>query len=340
VDRAVDDDGVVPVAGDRVGYGDALRVHARRTDRGVVVLTAVPVQAVDDPLRLVRTALLLGLPLLLLAAAAGVWMTVGRTLRPVEQLRAGAEDVTAADPAGRLPVPAAEDEIRRLAETLNGMLDRLESGGARQRAFVADAAHELRSPLAAVRTTLEVALVHPDPEGAEATLRTALEETVRLGRLVDDLLLLARLDAAAPRRVNRVDLADVVTDVVPALAPHSQLSAEPAAVVGDRDGLGRVVRNLVENAVRHAASEVRVTVTSGQQVELVVDDDGPGIPAAERERVFDRFHRVDSPRSREAGGAGLGLAIVRELVTTMGGTVVAEPSPLGGSRFRVRLPRA
>ena len=340
VDRAVDDEGALPVDGDRVGYGDALRVHARRTSTGEVVLAGVPVQAVDDPLRLVRTALLLGLPLLLLAAAGGVWLTVGRTLRPVEQLRAGAEAVTAADPARRLPVPAAEDEVRRLAETLNGMLDRLESGTTRQRAFVADAAHELRSPLAAVRTTLEVALVHPDPEGAEATLRTALEETVRLGRLVDDLLLLARLDAAAPRRVTRVDLADVVADVVPALAPHAQLSAEPAAVLGDRDGLGRVVRNLVENAVRHAASDVRVTVTDGQQVELLVDDDGPGIPAAERERVFDRFHRVDSPRSREAGGAGLGLAIVRELVTTMGGTVAAEPSPLGGSRFLVRLPRA
>jgi HAMP domain-containing protein len=137
VEQALVDDGVVPVDGDRVGYGDALRVHARRTSTGAVVLAGVPVQAVDDPLRLVRTALLVGLPLLLLAAAGGVWLTVGRTLRPVEQLRVGAEEVTAADPSRRLPVPAAEDEVRRLADTLNGMLDRLESGGARQRAFVA-----------------------------------------------------------------------------------------------------------------------------------------------------------------------------------------------------------
>ena len=333
VERAAARDGVVPVDGDRVGYGDALRVHALRTDGGPVVLAAVPVQAVDDPLRLVRTALLVGLPLLCLAAVGGVWLTVGRTLRPVEQLRAGAEDVTAADPARRLPVPAAEDEVRRLAETLNGMLDRLEAGGARQRAFVADAAHELRSPLAAVRTTLEVALVHPDPDGAEPALRTALEETVRMGRLVNDLLLLARLDAAAPPPAAAVDLADVVREV----AAGAELHVVPALVLGDRDALGRVVRNLVENAARHAAATVRVTVTA-DPVELVVEDDGPGIPAAERERVFDRFHRLDSPRSRDAGGAGLGLAIVRELVTSMGGTVVAEASPAGGARLRVRLP--
>jgi signal transduction histidine kinase len=230
--------------------------------------------------------------------------------------------------------------VRRLADTLNGMLDRLEAGGTRQRAFVADAAHELRSPLAAVRTTLEVALVHPDPEGVEPTLRTALEETVRLGRLVDDLLLLARLDAAAPRPLARVDVGQLVADVVPGLAPHAQLALQPAVVLGDRDGLVRVVRNLVENASRHAVAHVRVTVADGEQVALQVDDDGPGIPASERERVFDRFYRVDTPRSRAAGGAGLGLAIVHELVTSMGGTVVAEDSPAGGSRFSVRFPAA
>ena len=215
VERALRSREAVAVAGDRVGYGDGLRVLARRTDRGQVVLAAVPVTAVDDPLRLVRTALLGGLPLLLLGAAAGVWLTVGRTLRPVEQLRAGAEAVTAADPSQRLPLPVAQDEVRRLAETLNGMLDRLEAGGARQRAFVADAAHELRSPLAAVRTTLEVALVHPDPGGPEPALRTALEEVLRTGRLVEDLLLLARLDAGAPPRPAQVDLPAVVRRVVP-----------------------------------------------------------------------------------------------------------------------------
>ena len=337
VERAVADEEAVLVEGDRLGYGDELRVLVRRTDRGPVVLAAVPVTAVDDPLRLVRGALLVGLPLLLLASTAGVWLTVGRTLRPVEQLRAGAEAVTAADPSRRLPVPAAEDEVRRLAETLNGMLDRLEAGGARQRAFVADAAHELRSPLAALRTVLEVALVHPDPDGPEPTLHTALEEVLRMGRLVDDLLLLARLDAGVPRRAREVDLAGVVRALVP---DGVVLDLAPARVVADPDALGRVVRNLVDNALRHATRTVAVTVGAGDGVELLVDDDGPGIPEPDRERVFDRFHRLDSPRTRDAGGTGLGLAIVRELVAAAGGTVAVERSPAGGARLRVCLPAA
>ncbi len=337
VERAVEGDEAVQVEGDRLGYGGRLRVLVRRTDRGPVVLAATPVTAVDDPLRLVRGALLAGLPLLLLASTVGVWLTVGRTLRPVEQLRAGAEGVTAADPSRRLPVPAAEDEVRRLAETLNGMLDRLEAGGARQRAFVADAAHELRSPLAALRTVLEVALVHPDPDGPEPTLRIALEEVLRMSRLVDDLLLLARLDAGVPRRLQEVDLAEVVREVVP---DGVVLDLVPAHVTGDRDALGRVVRNLVDNALRHAAGTVGVTVTAGDTVELLVDDDGPGIPESDRDRVFDRFTRLDSPRTRDAGGTGLGLAIVRELVAAAGGTVTAERSPAGGARLRVRLPAA
>ena len=346
VERALVQDEPAVVDGRRVGQGDALRVLVRRTGAGPVVLAATSVTTVDDPLRLVRAALLVGLPLLLVGAAAGVWVTVGRTLRPVEQLRAGAEEVTAADPSRRLPVPTAQDEVRRLAETLNGMLDRLEAGGARQRTFVADAAHELRSPLAALRTVLEVALVHPDPAGPEPTLELALEEVLRMGRLVDDLLLLARLDAGVPRRTRVVDLAEVVRALLDgpaagaAPAPEVALDLARADVRADPDGLSRVVRNLVDNARRHAASRVTVTVRPGDPVELVVDDDGPGIPEAERERVFDRFFRLDSPRSREAGGAGLGLALIRELVGSAGGTVVAERSPAGGARLHVRLPPA
>ena len=348
--RAVDTGEAVQVGGDRVGHGDDLRVLAQQAGSGHAVLAAVPLTAVDDPLRLVRAALLVGLPLLLAAAASGVWATVGRTLRPVEQLRAGAEAVTAADPARRLPVPAAQDEVRRLAETLNGMLDRLAAGSERQRAFVADAAHELRSPLAAVRTTLEVALVHPDPDETEAVLSTALSEVLRMGRLVDDLLLLARLDAGAPRPPRPVDLAAVVRSVLGSGAPGpdgggpgpvavaTDLAA--ARVLADPDGLARVVRNLLDNARRHARSRVEVAVVEGDQVELVVDDDGAGIPVEERERVFDRFHRLDTPRSRDLGGAGLGLALVRELVAAFGGTVAVDDAPLGGARLRVRLPAA
>jgi signal transduction histidine kinase len=342
--EAVTSGAALQIGGDRVGYGDALRVLASRTDRGPVVLAAVPVTAVDDPLRLVRTALVVGLPLLLVASATGVWVTVGRTLRPVEQLRAGAEAVTAADPDRRLPVPQAQDEVRRLAETLNGMLDRLAAGGARQRAFVADAAHELRSPLAAVRTTLEVALVHPDPAQTEAVLATALEEVLRMGRLVDDLLVLARLDAGAPRRTREVDLAEVVRSVLDNGADTTDLqvraSLERAPVVADPDGLTRIVRNLLDNARRHARSQVVVSVRAGSPVELAVDDDGPGIPVQERERVFDRFHRLDTPRSRDLGGAGLGLALVRELAGSSGGTVEVQTAPTGGARLLVRLPAA
>ena len=339
VDRALSASDAVRVDGDRAGVGDALRVLARSTGGGEVVLAAVPLTAVDDPLRVVRTALLLALPLLLLASAGGVWLTVGRTLRPVEQLRSGAEAVTAADPSRRLPLPGAQDEVRRLAETLNGMLDRLEAGGARQRTFVADAAHELRSPLAAIRTTLEVALVHPDPDGVETVLRSAHQDVLRTGRLVEDLLLLARLDARAPRPARVVDLVEVVREVAPDVLVEPTLAPSARALVlGDPEALGRVVRNLVENARRHAAGVVTVRVLAGDPVELLVDDDGPGIPAADRERVFDRFHRLDAPRSRDTGGAGLGLAIVLELVGAAGGRVSAESAPGGGARLRVQLP--
>ena len=167
-----------------------------------------------------------------------------------------------------------------------------------------------------------------------------------MGRLVDDLLLLARLDAGVPPRTSVVDVAEVVREVLDgptaaaASAPEVVLELAPADVRVDRDGLGRVVRNLVDNARRHAATRVTVTVRPGDPVELVVDDDGPGIPDEERERVFDRFFRLDSPRSRDAGGSGLGLALVRELVASAGGTVSAERSPAGGARLRVRLPPA
>jgi len=157
-----------------------------------------------------------------------------------------------------------------------------------------------------------------------------------MGRLVDDLLLLARLDAGVPRRVREVDLAEVVRELVP---DGVVLDLAPARVLADPDALGRVVRNLVDNA-RRSARTVSVTVRAGEHVELFVDDDGPGIPEQDRERVFDRFHRLDSPRARDAGGTGLGLAIVRELVASAGGSVAVEQAPAGGARLRVRLPPA
>ena len=337
----------VQVEADRVASGGGLRVQARPASvGGLTILAAVSVTAVDDPLRLVRLALLVGLPLLLLASMAGVWATVGRTLRPVAALRAGAEAVTSDEPSRRLPTPASDDEIRRLADTLNGMLDRLEAGGTRQRAFVADAAHELRSPLAALRTTLEVAVLHPAPTESAEVLTSALEDVLRMGRLVEDLLLLARQGAGAGRPVRRVDLARVAAAVVQEVTARPgrlpvHLQASSAVVLAEPTALARVVRNLLENALRHASSsvEVGVGVVEGQ-VELTIDDDGTGIAAADRDRIFERFTRLDTPRSRGAGGSGLGLAIVRDVVASLGGTVSAAAASSGGARLRVTLPPA
>lgn len=343
VESAVRRGGPAFLGGDRTGYGDRLRVLATRTERGPVVVVAVPVTAQNDSLRVVRLALALGVPVLLAGLAGAVWLTVGRTLRPVDELRAGAEAVSAREPSRRLPVPSARDEVQRLARTLNGMLDRLEAGAQQQRAFVADAAHELRSPLAALRTELEVSLAHPDAAGHEQQSAAALNEVLRMSRLVDDLLLLARLDGSTRAHSVDVDLAEVARAVAPAAGPdaHVALTLGFAPVYGDPDALARVVRNLVDNAARHTNGVIEVrTHRANEMVELIVDDDGPGIPAGERERVFDRFARVDSPRSRDAGGTGLGLAIVRQIVTAHGGTVRAEQRPGGGARLVVRLPAA
>jgi signal transduction histidine kinase len=278
------------------------------------VVVGVGLTEVMESLRVVRDAVLVGFPVLLAALAALSWAIVGRALRPVEALRAAAEEITAAGTPRRLPVPDADDEIHRLAVTLDGMVQRLERARRRQRAFVADAAHELRSPLAALRTRLEVAQRRGtvSPEG----LDDLVAEAERLSRLVDDLLLLARLDEAGPARTEPVSVADVVAGVT---VPVTVAVPGGVRVPGD---VRRVLANLVDNAVRHAASRVEVTVTAdGGEVVLVVTDDGPGIAAGDRERVFERFTRLDDARPRDGGGAGLGLAIVRDLVRGHGGTV-------------------
>jgi signal transduction histidine kinase len=264
---------------------------------------------------------------------------VAAALGPVEALRTGAERITGEGGTDRLPVPDGRDEIHRLAVTLNGMLDRLAAARARQRAFVADAAHELRSPLANMRTELEVAQRLGDPPGTA----DLLADVERLTRLVDDLLLLARADDA-PGLVSRepVDMAELVRDVAGRYAgtrvPVTVADGEARWVEGDPRALRHVVVNLVDNAVRHAASRVTVTVGgTAAGVELTVRDDGPGIPAGDRERVFERFTRLDDARARDAGGAGLGLAIVRELVRRHDGTVtLTDARP--GVRASVHLP--
>lgn len=348
------------VDGARMGISDRLRVVAAPAGTDAAprtVLVAVSLGQVTDTVSLVATATAVTVPVLVLAFALLCWLLAGSVLRPVAELRRGADEITGTGAARRLPVPAAVDEIHRLAGTLNDMLDRLGAASTRQRTFVADAAHELRNPLAAVRTQLEVARRHPSAAGWEETADGVLADVARLSRLVDDLLLLARLDDAgqAPRmnaaardsrggpHVVAVDLVDIATSAaagqrsgrVPVAVAQE---AGPAVVDGDADALARVVANLVDNAVRHARTSVTLDVrTQDGMAELVVLDDGPGVAAADRERVFERFTRLDEGRGRDAGGSGLGLAIVRELVRAHGGDVVlSDADP--GLRAVVRLP--
>jgi signal transduction histidine kinase len=327
---------------------------------GPVRVVGAPAGPADDPqtvlvarsmadamkgVQLLRLFLLIVFPLLVAALAAVAWRVVGATLRPVEQLRRGAEEISASNAgAGRLPVPGGDDEIRRLALTLNGMIDRLEASRTRQREFVADAAHELRSPLANIRTQLEVAQRLGPAADWPSVSEDLLTDTTRLGRLVDDLLLLARSDAARPLAAKPVDLDDLVREVgdhhppTTVSTPHT-----PVWTLGERDALMRIVANLVENAVRHARTGVELAVmANGDRALVTVTDDGPGIPPADRERVFERFTRLDDGRARDAGGAGLGLAIVRELVRRHRGTVRLADRPDGapGLRVEVDLPLA
>ncbi|WP_310739447.1 ATP-binding protein [Microbispora sp. H10830] len=323
-----------------------LRVRALSADRGVTVIVARSFGEVESSLVTTGHVLIAGMPLLLALLAAVSWLVVGRTLRPIALLRRGAAEVGATARSRRLPVPEARDEVHALATTLNDMLGRLEEADARQRALVSDAAHELRSPLASIRLQLEVALSHPEGQDWKETAEGVLEDTLRLSRLAEDLLALARLDEGRLGRREPVDLAEMARRTAERyglgldLAPGVSDGVASPVVLGDALDLRRVLANLVDNALRHAASAVRIGVRAGGSVaELTVTDDGPGIPPEERERVFDRFTRLDDARSRDDGGAGLGLAIVRTTVEAHGGTVhLEDASP--GLRAVVRLPLA
>jgi signal transduction histidine kinase len=331
------------VDGERTGVTGLLRVvavPAGPPDDPQTVIVARPAADLQQSNALLRMALLIAYPLVVFVPAVLAWRVVGAALRPVEELRAGAETITGAGAADRLPVPASRDEIHRLAVTLNDMLDRLAGARARQRAFVADAAHELRSPLANMRTELEVAQRLGEP----APAADLLADVQRLSRLVDDLLLLARADERVPpARQEPVELRSLAGEVAARYAGAAvPVSAEPDGsplwTDGDPDALTRALANLVDNGVRHARGVVRLAVArDGDCAVVSVSDDGPGIAPADRERVFDRFTRLDDARARDGGGAGLGLAIVRELVRRHHGTVrLTDADP--GVRAEVRLP--
>ncbi|RZS91753.1 signal transduction histidine kinase [Motilibacter rhizosphaerae] len=333
--------GSVELAASRVGLSSDMRLVGAPAGSGTV-LVAVSAAEARSSVRLVTVSLVVLVPLLLVAFALLCWFVVGSALRPVEDLRAGAEALTGGTRMGRLPVPAGRDEVQRLAMTLNRMIDRLEQASLRQRAFVADAAHELRSPLASMRTQVEVTRAHPSSADWDETAEGVLEDVGRLTRLVDDLLLLARVDAAPAASTTRpvTDVAAVVAAVVGTTGGRVRVGCSvdgDTRVRAEPDALRRVVQNLVDNAVRHATSAVDVRAgRDGGSVVLEVTDDGPGVPEEDRERVFERFARLDDARSRDAGGTGLGLAIVRDLVTAGGGSVAFEAA----STAVVRLPAA
>jgi len=316
---------------------------ARAPSGPVTVVVGSSLESVGEASRTLRRDLALGVPLLLLLVASGTWLVVGRTLRPVEDIRSEVASISDEELDRRVPVPGAGDEISRLAITMNQMLDRLEEGSRRQRDFVADASHELQSPLTALRTQLEVALAH-DTSDWPATARLMLADTDDMERLVRDLLYLARTyDGVSTSRRELVDLDDVVLEEVARLRGSTEVrlcseAVSAAPVLGDVDDLRRLVRNVLENAVRHADSEVQVALAAEETaVRLDVVDDGPGIAVEDRDRVFDRFYTSDGSRSRYTG-SGLGLAIARQVAEHHSGALRVVGEEAGGAHLELTLP--
>jgi signal transduction histidine kinase len=285
-----------------------------------------------------------GVPLLLLLVGGMTWLSVGRVLAPVESIRAEVEAISTAELHRRVPDPRGRDEIARLATTMNHMLARLQAGQTRQRRFVSDASHELRSPVTTIRQQAEVALTHPDGTSTQELSEVVLEEAARLQRLVEDLLLLAKLDEGTLHlRAVPVDLDDLLFETAERLRGTTDLHVDTSGVsagrvLGDRDQLERLVRNLADNAARHARRTVALSVRQeGDQTVLAIDDDGEGIPPSDRARIFERFKRLDEARDRDSGGSGLGLAIVAEIASAHGAAIEVVDGPLGGARFVVRF---
>ena len=330
----------------RLFSGDVeYRIVTRRSGDWVVHVGA-PLDDIRESVSALRIGLAVTIPTVVLVIAALVWWLVGRTLEPVDAIRRQVADISSRNLDRRVPEPDTGDEIHRLALTMNAMLDRLEAAVERQQRFVADASHELRSPLTRIRTEIEVDLEHPDTADLTNTHRSVLEEATHLQQLVDDLLILARLDAEHPRHaVHRlVDLDDIVLAEAEHVRQTTDLTVHtsrvsPALVGGDSRQLTRAVRNLMDNAARYARSEVNLVLdTEDDHITLRVHDDGPGIPDEHRGRVFDRFTRVDPWRISSDGGTGLGLAIVHDIVEHHGGSIQIGTSTSPGAEFIIELP--
>ncbi|MFI5047224.1 MAG: ATP-binding protein [Acidimicrobiia bacterium] len=308
------------------------------------VYVARSLESVSTSVDSLERLLLIGLPILLVLVGAITWIVVDRALRPVESIRREVDSIGARDLHRRVPEPGTPDEIGRLAITMNAMLTRLEDANERQRRFVADASHELRNPITGIRAQLEVDLAHPEQADWQATERDMLVDSIRLQRLVDDLLLLAITDESAIDASSRapVDLDEIVLAEARRLRSRTVHRVDTSGVsgaqlLGNREQLTRTIRNLFDNADRYARSTITVTLSeSDDAITLVVHDDGPGIPSDQQERIFERFTRLDDARTSDSGGTGLGLAITREVVIAHGGTISVDGS--SGARFTLSFP--
>jgi signal transduction histidine kinase len=331
-----------------IGEGDDFVVVARGAltpDGPVVVLVAQSLELVAQSTGVVVNLLAIGYPGVLAGVALTAYWLAGRALAPVESIRVRVAEIQGTSTlSARVPEPPGNDEITRLSVTMNEMLERLQAASDGQQRFIGDASHELRSPLATIRAVHEVAALHPGERDWESTTTHVLAELDRVDRLVDDMVLLARADEHGLRlRTADVDVDDLLRDEARRLRLLGRVEVAtdlpPARVQGDRDHLARALRNLDDNAARHAQSrvELRVRILAGNVV-IEIEDDGPGVPAAERERVFDRFVRLDESRARVSGGAGLGLAIAREIAQAHGGGLRVESGRVG-ARFVLTLPQ-
>ena len=320
----------------------AVAVPASAPRGPLTVVVGRTLEAVTESTRAVTGLLVVGLPLLLVVVGLVALRVVGRALAPVDAIRSEVEAISTKELHRRVPKPRGKDEIARLAATMNRMLDRLEEGHVRQRRFISDASHELRSPVTTIRQHAEVALSHPDSTSIDELAEVVLAEDVRLQLLVEDLLLLAKMDEGmVDLRRESVDLDDLVFEDVERLRRSTTLRVDTSGVSGgrvsgDKSQLSRLVRNLMDNAARHATSTVAVTLReSDGEIVLIVDDDGEGIRPPDREHIFERFVRLEEARGRDCGGSGLGLAIVAEIAAAHGATVVVLSNPSGGARFKV-----
>lgn len=307
----------------------------------VVLHVASSLDSVRSTVSRIAKAMLVAVPSLVALVGIMTWFMTGQALRPVESITRRVKAITGSTLHERVPEPKTDDEIGELARTMNAMLDRLERAATGQKRFMSDASHELRSPVASIRTQLETALLAGDATDWPEVAQTVLNEDERLGGLVDNMLAMARLEEDVRRQPVEVDLDEVVFDQTarPTRVTVDRSRVGAGRVSGVSQELASVVRNLFDNAVRHARSHVAISLaTVGPWVRFSVDDDGPGVDPEDRGKVFERFARLQDGRARDSGGSGLGLALSKRIVETLGGRIFIESSPLGGASFVVELP--